>query len=103
MSISPINSLASTSATDPAATTAVSDPLTDKNTFIQLLVAQLKNQDPLTPQDGTQFVAQLAQFSSLEANMQMRDDLGAISGTLTKIQGLLTPAPTAAPDPTTSN
>ena len=36
------------------------------NTFLQLLVAQLKNQDPLQPTDGTQFVSQLAQFSALE-------------------------------------
>ncbi len=34
--------------------------------FLQLLVAQLKNQDPLSPMDGTQFVSQLAQFSELE-------------------------------------
>ena len=34
--------------------------------FLQLLVAQLKNQDPLNPMDGTQFVTQLAQFSQLE-------------------------------------
>ena len=34
--------------------------------FLQLLVAQLKNQDPLNPMDGTQFVSQLAQFSELE-------------------------------------
>ncbi len=34
--------------------------------FLQLLVAQLQNQDPLDPMDGTQFVSQLAQFSQLE-------------------------------------
>jgi flagellar basal-body rod modification protein FlgD len=34
--------------------------------FLQLLVAQLQNQDPLNPMDGTQFVSQLAQFSELE-------------------------------------
>ncbi|MCD6116525.1 flagellar hook assembly protein FlgD, partial [bacterium] len=37
-----------------------------KDSFLQLLVTQLKNQDPLQPMDNTQFVAQLAQFSSLE-------------------------------------
>ncbi|HOF04132.1 MAG TPA: flagellar hook capping FlgD N-terminal domain-containing protein [Syntrophales bacterium] len=37
-----------------------------KNEFLKLLVAQLKNQDPLKPMDGTDFAAQLAQFSSLE-------------------------------------
>ena len=34
--------------------------------FLQLLVAQLKNQDPVSPMDGSQFVSQLAQFSELE-------------------------------------
>jgi flagellar basal-body rod modification protein FlgD len=38
----------------------------DKDTFLQLLVAQLKYQDPLNPTDQTQFLAQTAQFTSLE-------------------------------------
>jgi flagellar basal-body rod modification protein FlgD len=37
-----------------------------KDEFMKLLLAQLKNQDPLEPMDGTDFAAQLAQFSSLE-------------------------------------
>ena len=49
-----------------------------KNQFLQLLVAQMKGQNPLDPQDGTQFVSQLAQFSSLEQNLGMRTDLDAI-------------------------
>ena len=38
----------------------------DKNAFTQLLVTQLQNQDPLSPQSNEQLAAQLAQFSSLE-------------------------------------
>lgn len=37
-----------------------------KEQFLELLVAQLQNQDPLNPMDATEFTAQLAQFSSLE-------------------------------------
>lgn len=37
-----------------------------KNDFLTLLLAQLRNQDPFSPADNTQFVAQLAQFSTLE-------------------------------------
>ncbi len=37
-----------------------------KDAFLQLLVTQLQHQDPLAPQDNSEFVAQLAQFSSLE-------------------------------------
>ncbi len=37
-----------------------------KTEFLNLLVAQLKNQDPMNPMDNQQFIAQLATFSSLE-------------------------------------
>ncbi|MBI4873289.1 MAG: hypothetical protein HY822_01505 [Acidobacteria bacterium] len=46
-----------------------------KDAFLQLLVAQIKNQDPLKPADGTQFLTQLAQFSELEQLIGIRDDL----------------------------
>ncbi|HZR19057.1 MAG TPA: flagellar hook capping FlgD N-terminal domain-containing protein [Verrucomicrobiae bacterium] len=64
---------------------AATDPLgglASEQAFLQLLVAQLQNQDPTAPQDGIQFVAQLAQFSSLEQQIQMRTDLDSISGVL---------------------
>ena len=46
-----------------------------KNQFLQLLVAQLKGQNPLDPKDGTEFVSQLAQFSSLEELINIRTTL----------------------------
>jgi flagellar basal-body rod modification protein FlgD len=51
--------------------------------FLTLLVAQLEHQDPLEPQDNTEFVAQLAQFSSLEeqtATNNKLDELIAAQG-----------------------
>jgi flagellar basal-body rod modification protein FlgD len=57
---------------------AATDPLASENVFLQLFVAQLKNQSPTNPADPTQFVTQLAQFSSLEQSTQMKADLDAI-------------------------
>lgn len=51
--------------------------------FLQLLVAQMKNQDPTTPSDPTQFVGELAQFSQLEQTIQIRSDADSINTTLT--------------------
>ncbi|HWQ31700.1 MAG TPA: flagellar hook capping FlgD N-terminal domain-containing protein [Blastocatellia bacterium] len=50
----------------------------DKDTFLKLLVAQLKNQDPLNPQDGAAFVAQLAQFNSVEQLISINERLGQL-------------------------
>jgi flagellar basal-body rod modification protein FlgD len=49
-----------------------------KDEFLKLLVAQLKNQDPLNPADGQQMAAQLAQFSSVEQLQNANDTLAQI-------------------------
>lgn len=59
-------------------TTSGTDGLANSQTFMTLLVAQLKNQDPTQPADGMQFVTQLAQFSSLEQSVAMRQDISSI-------------------------
>ncbi|MDR0273573.1 MAG: hypothetical protein LBI27_09690, partial [Clostridiales bacterium] len=43
----------------------------DKNAFLQLLITQLQYQDPLNPMDDRDFIAQMAQFSALEQQMQL--------------------------------
>ena len=51
------------------------DGLANENTFLQLLVAQIKNQDPTNPTDSVQFLSQLAQFSQLEQLIGIRQEL----------------------------
>ena len=60
---SPTATLASASAPVP---TSLKQPDLGKSDFLNLLVTQLKNQDPLKPMDSSSFVAELAQFSQLE-------------------------------------
>ncbi len=55
-------------------------PGSDFNTFLTLLTAQMRNQDPMKPMDSTAFVAQLASFSSVEQQVQMNDKLGKLLG-----------------------
>ena len=69
------------------------DPLANKNVFLNLLVAQIRNQNPLNPTDGVQFVAQLAQFSQLEQSIAMRQALDGIKTDLDKASPPAIPAP----------
>jgi flagellar basal-body rod modification protein FlgD len=69
---------ATTAQTTAATSQTTGSTSVDKNMFLQLLVAQLKNQDPLNPSDGTQFVAQLAQFQQLEQSINMGQDITAM-------------------------
>ncbi len=55
---------------------------TTRDMFLQLLIAQIQNQDPLSPMDPTQFVSQLAQFSEMEQTLAMRKTLEGIHGLL---------------------
>ncbi len=50
-----------------------------KEDFLMLLVAQLKNQDPLNPSDPTEFTAQLAQFSQLEQLTNVNESLEGLT------------------------
>ena len=51
-----------------------------KQDFLQLLVTQLRNQDPMSPMKGQEFAAQLAQFSSVEQLININDTLGSQGG-----------------------
>lgn len=50
-----------------------------KDAFLKLLIAQLRNQNPLNPVQGTDFIAQTAQFSSLEQLQQINQSLAQLA------------------------
>jgi flagellar basal-body rod modification protein FlgD len=54
---------------------AVPQTTVDYQSFLKLLVAQMKNQDPTNPMDSTQYVAQLAAFSQVEQSVQINSKL----------------------------
>lgn len=66
--------------TEPTPTkTPVSEAQAQKNMFLSLMIAQIKNQDPLNPTDSSQFTTQLAQMTSLEQLTYVREDVGRMA------------------------
>jgi flagellar basal-body rod modification protein FlgD len=63
--------------TGASTTSAASE---DKQMFLELMVAQLRYQDPLNPADSGEFLAQSAQFTSLEKIQDVSDRVGALLG-----------------------
>jgi flagellar basal-body rod modification protein FlgD len=82
MTINPndLAAITSTGKADTSSTNAKDKPRNgvDANTFLTLLIAQLKHQDPLEPQQGAEFVAQLAQFNSLEQLTSINDRINQL-------------------------
>ncbi len=88
MTVSPASSAATPAASNALAGAAGSSAL-GRDEFLQLLVAQLRNQDPTSPQDGHEFAAQLAQFSSVEQLTNIGSTLSSQSGQLAALAGAL--------------
>jgi len=64
---------------------ALANPTVTENMFLQLLVAQIQNQDPLNPADSVQYLTQLAQFQQVEQGLNMTNELAAIRQDLDQI------------------
>jgi flagellar basal-body rod modification protein FlgD len=74
-------------AQNAASSDASTSSLANQNTFLQLLVAQLQNQDPLSPEDGTQFVSQLAQLSELQQVIGIGQSVSTIATDIGSVAG----------------
>ncbi|MCO4315670.1 flagellar hook assembly protein FlgD [Phyllobacterium sp. 21LDTY02-6] len=76
---------------DTTTTSKSEGPGVDYQTFLKLLVAQMKNQDPTKPMDATEQVAQLAQFSSVEQAVRMNTKLDQLlaSSSLAQADGII--------------
>lgn len=80
----------SSSSTSSTSSTSSSNSV-DYNTFLQLLIAEMKNQDPTNPMDTSQYMSQFAQLSTVEQAMQTNSKLDALlsSQSLSQANGLI--------------
>jgi flagellar basal-body rod modification protein FlgD len=78
----------STSSTSAATSAASSQLQATQDRFLALLVAQMKNQDPLNPMDNAQVTSQMAQLSTVSGINQLNSTVQALSSSMTAAQSL---------------
>ncbi|RIY01881.1 flagellar hook assembly protein FlgD [Aureimonas flava] len=86
-----VSSVSSTAATTTSSTSSEVKTGLDYDAFLKLLVAQMKNQDPLNPTDPTEQMSQLASFSNVEQSIKLNQKLEAMTtlSTLTQANNLI--------------
>ncbi|MEC0133189.1 MULTISPECIES: flagellar hook capping FlgD N-terminal domain-containing protein [Paenibacillus] len=60
-----------------------------KDQFLKILITQLQNQDPMQPMEDKEFIAQMAQFTSVEQLMNISTQLNAMNQSLGSVSGLI--------------
>jgi flagellar basal-body rod modification protein FlgD len=86
----PIDALINQNQASTSASSSLNSQL-GETAFLQLLTTQLQNQDPLNPMDDTQSVAELAQFSAVQATTSLNDSFSSFESNFSVMQsaGLL--------------
>jgi len=86
MTTQPTQAAAGAAASSSPATS--SNTTVDKNMFLKLLTAQMRNQDPMQPKDDSQWMSQMAQFSELEQISNLATSDSKIASSLSSSQAL---------------
>ena len=91
MNVTSATDTSGTGSTSNGSTTSTSNNAVNYNAFLQLLIAEMKNQDPTNPTDTSQYMSQFAQMSSVEQAMQTNAKLDALlsSSALSQADGLI--------------
>jgi flagellar basal-body rod modification protein FlgD len=89
-----------TSSTSSGTVAGLPGSLTSESTFLNLLVAQIQNQDPMNPTDSIQFVGQLVQFSQLEQLLSINQGVTSLAS---DAQAATTPTSTGSANSTSGS
>ena len=99
-----MSSSSSSSSSGSSGSSQQSQNLASQDVFLQLLVAQLQNQDPEQPTDGTAFVTELAQFTTLQEDTDSATDLDTLVSDVGTLMGTTSPSTSStAPSTGTAN
>src|SRR3954452_20486545 len=89
MAIDPTTATSTAAATaSTASSTKKADQALGKDDFLKLMIAQMKNQDPMNPSDDKENIAQMAQFSSLEQITNLTQTMQDLASRLTMTQNV---------------
>ena len=88
----------SASTSGSSSSSAASQTSVDYNSFLQLMIQEMKNQDPTNPQDPTQYMSQIAMFSNVQQAVQTNSKLDSLltTSSLTQAEGVIGKTVTSA-------